>query len=258
MQNPWLHHRKQVRLFWGMWLGWIPFGGAVMIPIQYLRLPQWLGFCFLVPYLVYWMLLGMRLSKFRCPACARPFYVKGWLRNNLTGKCLHCGLKKYEVPPFFVAAIAPGDDAGVASLIRDVMPEFGAGGPGFAIHDAEVDHMHEAYNRPRSAYFVVRNREGRVVGGAGIAPLEGGDRATCELRKMYFRAELRGQGYGPKLMALCLDAARRHKFKRCYLETLNSMTAARKLYAKTGFKELCSPEGATGHFSCDRWYALDL
>ena len=33
-----------------------------------------------------------------------------------------------------------------------------------------------------------------VVGGAGYAPLTGGDPGTCELRKMYFFPELRGLG----------------------------------------------------------------
>ena len=65
------------------------------------------------------------------------------------------------------------------------MPEFGADGPGFAIHDAEVDAMYEAYARPRSAYFVVE-RGGKVIGGGGIAPLENGEADVCELRKMYF------------------------------------------------------------------------
>ena len=35
--------------------------------------------------------------------------------------------------------IQPQDDAAVASIIRTVMPEFGADGPGFAIHDPEVN-----------------------------------------------------------------------------------------------------------------------
>src|SRR5205823_9533369 len=74
----------------------------------------------------------------------------------------------------------------VAALIRTVMPEFGASGPGFAIMDPEVDDMHGAY-RGRAAYFVVVRREdGVVVGGGGMAPLTGGPGDTCELRKMYF------------------------------------------------------------------------
>jgi putative acetyltransferase len=34
-----------------------------------------------------------------------------------------------------IRPIRPGDDRFVAAIIRTVMPEFGAGGPGFAIND---------------------------------------------------------------------------------------------------------------------------
>ena len=36
------------------------------------------------------------------------------------------------------------------------------------------------------------------------------------------------------------------------------MDAAQSLYEKTGFRMLDAPLGATGHFSCNRWYLLDL
>ena len=42
---------------------------------------------------------------------------------------------------FLIRPIEPRDDAAMAAIIRAVMPEFGADGPGFAIHDAEVDTM---------------------------------------------------------------------------------------------------------------------
>ena len=91
-----------------------------------------------------------------------------------------------------IRPIEPADDAAMAAIIRAVMPEFGASGDGFAINDPEVDWMSRAYSEPRHAYFVLE-RDGRVLGGAGIAPLAGGDASTCELRKMYFLPEARGQ-----------------------------------------------------------------
>jgi putative acetyltransferase len=47
-------------------------------------------------------------------------------------------------------------------------------------------------------------------------------------------------------------------YERCYLETLTGMDAALRLYTEAGFTALCSPQGATGHFGCDRYYAMDL
>jgi putative acetyltransferase len=162
-----------------------------------------------------------------------------------------------ESSSYVIRAIEPRDDAQVAAIIRTVMPEFGATGSGFAINDPEVDWMSRAYSAARSAYFVVEH-EGQVVGGGGIAPLTGGDRDTCELRKMYFLHQGRGVGAGAAMMARCLDTARAFGFARCYLETLRGMDAAMRLYERTGFQRIDAPLGATGHGGCNAFYLLPL
>lgn len=156
-----------------------------------------------------------------------------------------------------IRPIHADDDAAMAAVIRTVMPEFGATGSGFAIGDPEVDWMSRAYAAPRHAYFVLE-RAGRVLGGAGIAPLAGGDADVCELRKMYFLPEARGSGAGAAMMARCLDAARGFGFARCYLETLTGMDAAMRLYERSGFRRIDAAMGATGHGGCNRFYLLDL
>ena len=158
---------------------------------------------------------------------------------------------------FAIRPIVAADDAAVAQIIRAVMPEFGADGPGFAIHDPEVDRMSAAYSAKRCAYFVVEHA-GQVLGGAGIAPLDGADPAVCELRKMYFLPQLRGAGAGRALIQVCLDAAREAGFRQCYLETLTGMDAAQKLYGASGFERIDHAMGATGHFGCNRFYLLQL
>ena len=158
---------------------------------------------------------------------------------------------------FTLRPIEQADDATMASIIRTVMPAFGAVGSGFAINDPEVDWMSQAYAAPRHAYFVV-TRGGRVLGGSGVAPLAGGDADTCELRKMYFLPEARGIGAGAAMMTRCLDAARGFGFRRCYIETLDGMDAAMRLYERSGFRRIGAPLGATGHGGCDRYYVLDL
>lgn len=162
-----------------------------------------------------------------------------------------------RVEGIVIRPIEPRDDAAMAAIIREVMPAFGACGAGFAINDPEVDWMHRAYAAPRHAYFVVE-LDGMVAGGGGIAPLAGGDAGTCELRKMYFLPALRGRGAGATLMDRCLDFARAAGFRRCYLETLTGMDAAQALYARTGFRRIDAPMGATGHGGCDRWFLLEL
>lgn len=157
-----------------------------------------------------------------------------------------------------IRPIRPQDDAAVAAIIRSVMPEFGATGCGFAIADPEVDWMSRAYAAPRCAYFVVEDADGSVLGGGGVAPLEGGDADTCELRKMYFLPAARGRGVGAALMRRCLDAARAFGFRRCYLETLTGMDAAMRLYERSGFRRIDRPMGTTGHGGCNTFYLLDL
>lgn len=156
-----------------------------------------------------------------------------------------------------IRPIAALDDAAMASVIRSVMTEFGASGEGFSIHDAEVDHMAEAYAGPGAAYFVVTDGA-RVLGGGGVARLAGGDERVCELKKMYFLPEARGAGMGRALLDRCLDAARELGYTYCYIETLNSMHAAKRLYERAGFQPLPAPMGATGHHACDAWYGRDL
>ena len=161
------------------------------------------------------------------------------------------------MPAFAVRPITAADDAAIAAIIRAVMPEFGAVGDGFAINDPEVDWMNRAYAQPRSAYFVVE-RDGVVLGGGGVALLDGGDGDTCELRKMYFLPQARGLGAGSAMMERCLQAARGFGFTQCYLETLCGMDAAMRLYERSGFRRIDGPMGATGHGGCNTFYVLDL
>lgn len=152
--------------------------------------------------------------------------------------------------------VAPRDDAAMASVVLDVMTSFGAVGAGYSSSDPEVHALAAAYARPGHAYFVAE-LEGVVVGGAGLGPLTGGDAATCELRKMYLREEARGAGVGGDLLALAVAAARELGYRRMVVETLASMTAARRLYEAAGFAPSCR-EGATGHDGCDTFYAAEL
>lgn len=149
------------------------------------------------------------------------------------------------------------DNEFVRNIIRTVMPEFGASGKGFAIHDAEVDNMFAAYTKDHTAYFVCELNS-TIVGGGGIAPLEGGDPAVCELKKMYFLPEGRGKGLGQQVLSACLQKAKEIGFKFCYLETFNTMKDAMRLYEKNGFEKIPGPLGNTGHFACDTFYRRAL
>jgi putative acetyltransferase len=144
----------------------------------------------------------------------------------------------------------------IARIIRDVMTEHLAVSAGCAV-DPAVEAMTATYAGPGRGYWVLVRRD-QVMGGAGFAPLPGGAPGVCELQKMYFTPEARGLGMGRRLLARALEEARRAGHRTCYLETLESMTRARRLYEWFGFRPLCAPMGATGHGHCDAWYVLDL
>lgn len=150
------------------------------------------------------------------------------------------------------------DREAVCAVIRDVMTSMNLNRPGFALSDAEVQDMPAAYRRAGHWYGVLVDELGEVVGGAGIAPLEGGEPGVCELRKMYFRPKARGQGWGRRLLEVCLEKAGGLGYKQIYLETLTGMDAAIGLYKKLGFKPIGEALGATGHFSCDKFFVLEL
>ena len=72
----------------------------------------------------------------------------------------------------------------------------------------------------------------------------------CELQKMYFVPAARGLGLGKRMMDLCIETARKMKYQRVYIETMNNMYEAQRLYKKVGFELLKEPLGNTGHYSC--------
>ena len=156
-----------------------------------------------------------------------------------------------------IRKIEKRDNQSVAQLIRAVFDELNIPKVGTAYADPYLDLMYEEYSKPRSAYFVVEN-EGRVVGVAGVAPLENEAETICELQKMYFLPETRGLGIGSQMMATCLQRAKDFGFESCYLETMPFMLDAQKLYKKVGFEYIDGPMGSTGHISCPVWMLKKL
>ena len=158
----------------------------------------------------------------------------------------------YEIRP-----IKKADDKQVARLIRQVMTEFKATGEGYSIEDPEVDSMSATYRNAESHYLVI-TLDSKIVGCGGIAPLKGGRKTTCELQKMFFTPETRGIGLGRKLLGMLMEEARARGYTQCYIETLDRMHRANKLYVANGFEPIDKAMGNTGHCACDRWYVKKL
>jgi putative acetyltransferase len=156
-----------------------------------------------------------------------------------------------------IRKIEKKDNEAVARLIRAVFDELNIPKVGTAYEDAYLDLMFEEYNKPKSVYYVVENN-GKIVGSAGVAPLENEAETICELQKMYFLPETRGRGIGAQVMNVCLKSAKDFGFENCYLETMPFMLDAQKLYKKVGFEYIDAPMGSTGHVSCPVWMLKKL
>ncbi len=142
-------------------------------------------------------------------------------------------------------------------IIADSRREYGIADHGVELLEPADHAIYSTYQRQRSLYFVAL-LGGEVVGGAGIAPFTGSDPLTCELQRMYLRADVRGRGIGNALLERALAAAKQFLFVRCYLETVSQMQPALKFYGQHGFRELAAPLGGSTHPHNDRWLVKPL
>ena len=156
-----------------------------------------------------------------------------------------------------IRSINESDNKSISRILKEVLVEMEIPKKGSAYEDPELDKMFEAYQNPRSIYYIIEHKN-QILGGAGISELKESNSDICELQKMYFLPIARGRGLGSKMIDLCLKKAREFGFDQCYLETIANMKAAQKLYAKKGFTEIKSPMGNTSHHSCDVWMIKKL
>jgi DNA-binding MarR family transcriptional regulator/GNAT superfamily N-acetyltransferase len=78
----------------------------------------------------------------------------------------------------------------------------------------------------------IAERDGEIVG-AILCARESPDEAR--LRVFYLEASARGQGLAKRMVAECVDFARRMGYRRLVLSTYANLGAARKLYVAAGF-----------------------
>ncbi len=72
----------------------------------------------------------------------------------------------------------------------------------------------------------------------GCVALRRFDADSGELKRLYVQPDHRGHGVAQALGAAAIEAARAVGYRRVVLDTLDRMTAARKLYVATGFREI--------------------
>ena len=74
--------------------------------------------------------------------------------------------------------------------------------------------------------------DGEVKGSVAVKKIS---EDTCELKALYLSEELRGQGWGYKLMDIAVSYARSAGYRRIVLDSMSQYKAARRLYDRYGF-----------------------
>jgi putative acetyltransferase len=143
------------------------------------------------------------------------------------------------------------DGAAIRAIVSETLAEFG-----FPVEssgtDADLTDVPLSYQRIGGVFRVVVDDSGQTVGCGGLYPV---DASTIELRKMYFRASIRGRGFGRRLLNDLIAEAQRLGYARIELETASNLTAAIALYERAGFVETNAPKHSC---RCDRTFALSL
>ena len=98
----------------------------------------------------------------------------------------------------------------------------------------ELEHLAEEYGPPHGAFLLADAGSGYV----GCVGLRRFSADTGEIKRLYVVPDWRGHGIGRRLVKGAIDAATRVGYTRLVLDTLPSMTEARRLYVSLGFSPM--------------------
>ncbi|TVT39867.1 GNAT family N-acetyltransferase, partial [Amycolatopsis rhizosphaerae] len=110
---------------------------------------------------------------------------------------------------------------------------------------------------PRAEAAWIAEIDGERVG--SVFCVRGSDERTAKLRLLLVEPGARGYGLGRRLVEECVAFARAHGYTAMELWTNDVLTAARHIYAKTGFRLVESePHHSFGHDLVGETWRLKL
>ena len=99
----------------------------------------------------------------------------------------------------------------------------------------EVSSLPGAYAPPSGRLLVAFDDGGELAGCVAMRAL---DDDACEMKRLYLRASVRGQGAGRALALRVMDEARAAGYRVMRLDTLPAMAEAHALYESLGFRRI--------------------
>jgi len=104
----------------------------------------------------------------------------------------------------------------------------------FQDFEAELDALPGDYAPPEGA-LLLAEVGGTIAGCVAVRPMD--EDGVCEMKRLYVRPAFRRDGIGRALAAAIVETAQELGYDVVRLDTVESMTAARRLYASLGFEE---------------------
>lgn len=144
--------------------------------------------------------------------------------------------------------IVDGDSSERIELVRELFVEYSESlgiDLSFQNFAEELAGLPGEYARPKGRLLLSFNDlvagDSQVTGDsevAGCGALRPIDEMVCEMKRVYVREAFRGRGAGRELVETLIGCAREIGYKRMRLDTLPSMTRAKKMYRSLGFREI--------------------
>ncbi|MFM2430420.1 MAG: hypothetical protein RLZZ511_1633 [Cyanobacteriota bacterium] len=152
---------------------------------------------------------------------------------------------------FLIRSWEPRDREAAAEVIRVALAEYGLGWEPIGA-DADVLQIETAYWAKGGQFWVVE-QAGEIVGTAAFYPIDRGNRAV-EIRKMYLRADVRGQGLGRYLLTQLEQTIAAEGYQQIWVETASVLREAVQLYETSGYQ----PGTEVETKRCDRIYLKQI
>lgn len=108
---------------------------------------------------------------------------------------------------------------------------------------ADIENLEEVYLNSNGE-FIVLLRAQNIIGFFALLP---STNDQIELKRLYLKADERGQGLGKHLLNLALSIAKESGYNRIHLETTSKFVEAVALYRKFGFKTNVGATLSEGH-----------